>query len=228
MRESSALSTIIIDFDDTLCLSEQACFELENEVLRRMGRSPQSREVHRRTWGMQIEQAMTLRSPGINIDEFWRIMKPAHQEFVQQGHIDQVPQANLATLDTLAARDLQLFILTSRTEAEVIHLLDPAHHLAGRITEIYHADSTTHIKPDPRVFDVLLKRHQLNPATCAYVGDSPSDGVAAKGAGMHFIASFESGIRTTEDFSQTVVDASIHHFTELPMAIETLQTKSTA
>jgi phosphoglycolate phosphatase len=228
MPTSPHLPAIIIDFDDTLCMSEQACFELENEVLRRMGREPQSREIHRKTWGMQIEQAMPIRSPGVDMVKYLQLVQPIHQEFVANGHIDQIPAENLTALDTLAQRGHQLFILTSRTLAEATHLLDPEHHLAGRITEIYHANNTTHIKPDPRVFDVLLEKYNLQTDDCVYVGDSPSDSLAAKGAGMHFVASFESGLRTTSDFNNVVIDAAIYHFTELPEAMQILQTKNAA
>lgn len=228
MISAPALSTIIIDFDDTLCMTEQACFELENEILARMGRDPQPRTVHKETWGMQIDKAMPIRSPGIDMDAFRSISQSVHQEFVADERIDQIPTENLAALDTLARQGYQLFILTSRTEAEAIHLLDPAHHLAGRITEIYHADSTTHIKPDPRVFDTLLSTYGLAAGNCVYIGDSPSDGVAAKGAGMHFIASFESGIRSEEDFSGTVLDATVHHFSEVPSVLERLKSKIAA
>lgn len=225
---SSALSAIIIDFDDTLCMTEEACFELENEVLRRMGRQAQSREVHRQTWGPQLEVAMQTRSPGIDMGEFWRVLDVVRPEFIAAGRFDQVSQASLEALDTLASDGYRLFILTSRVEREVLHLLDPSHHLAGRITEIYHADNTTHIKPDPRAFDALLATHNLSPEECIYVGDSPSDGIAAKGAGMHFIASFESGLRTSDDFADIAIDATISHFTELPAAIKSLQTKIAA
>ena len=223
-----ALSAIIIDFDDTLCMTELACFDLENEALRRMGRPPQSREIHRQTWGPQLEVAMQTRSPGIDMAEFWRVLDIVRPEFISAGRFDQVSESSLETLDVLARGNYQLFILTSRMKSEAAHLLDPAHHLAGRITEIYHADNTGHIKPDPRVFDALLAKYHLPPTTCIYVGDSPSDGIAAKNANMHFIASFESGLRSRDEFKGILVDAAIDRFTDLPAAVQSLQTKNTA
>jgi phosphoglycolate phosphatase len=163
MSKNPALSTVIIDFDDTLCLSEEACFLLENEVLRRRGRSPQSREVHCQTWGMPIEHAIALRSPGIDITTFWRIMQPTHQEFIQSGLIDEISKINLAVLDELLLDGFQLFVLTSRTLAEVTHLIDPHHHLTERITALYHAGTTLYLKPDIRVFDILLADYHSYP-----------------------------------------------------------------
>ena len=46
------------------------------------------------------------------------------------------------------------------------------------------ADEVPDVKPSPLGLLSLCERLRLDPATCVYVGDSPSDGVAAKGAGM--------------------------------------------
>ena len=223
MTTPGIIKTVILDFDDTMYLSEEACFFLENEVLRRMGREPQKRDVHLATWGMQVEAAMHQRSPGIDIADFWKTMNMTHAEFVKDGRIDTLADHTLRTLDELASVGYELFVLTSRTKSEVIHLLDPSHHLSGRVTHIYHADETGHIKPDPRVFDKLFASHDASPETSVYVGDSPSDGHAANGAGMKFIASFEAGIRTLDDFADVQIDATINHFTELPETIKNLR-----
>jgi phosphoglycolate phosphatase-like HAD superfamily hydrolase len=37
------IRAVIVDVDDTLCLTEEASFALENEVLSRMGRPPMPR-----------------------------------------------------------------------------------------------------------------------------------------------------------------------------------------
>ncbi len=217
------INTVILDFDDTLYMSELACFELETEVLAAMGREPMERDIHLSTWGMQLSEAIQLRSPGIDVDAFWNLLGIKQQEFVREGRIDAISDERLEALDQLV-NDMQmrLFILTSRTEQEVSHLLDEKHSLARRVERIYHADNTTHIKPDPRVFDVLLAENHISPKDCVYVGDSPSDAVAAKGAGLKFIASYESGLRSERDFSKAMPDGAILHFTDLPRAIRKL------
>ena len=77
-------------------------------------------------------------------------------------------------------------------------------------------------KPDPRAFDLLLKDHSFDRAECVYVGDSPNDAIAAKQAGMHFIGSVESGVRTEADFEGLLTDVFIAHFTDLPAAVAQL------
>lgn len=43
------IKAVIIDIDDTLCLTEAACYELENQVLLSMGRIPMTRDIHKET-----------------------------------------------------------------------------------------------------------------------------------------------------------------------------------
>lgn len=215
----SKIEAVIIDFDDTLCLTEEACFGLENETLQKMDLPPMSREIHIQTWGQPLYDAIQLRSPGVDADRFWELMPSVHEEFIRNGQIDVVPEANLLTLDRLAKSGKQLMILTSRTKLEMQHLLDPNHHLAGRIGSFYYKDNMKFHKPDPRAFEIIEQEHGLTPDVCAYVGDSPGDAAAAKGAGLHFVASLESGIRTREDFAGYSVDQFIDTFPELYDAI---------
>lgn len=218
-----SLKAIIIDFDDTLTMSEAACFTLENRALEQMGRAPMTREAHKENWGTPIREAIQVRSPGIDPDAYQPIANQIHQKMVQNGEIDIVSEENLACLDQLITDGYQLFILTSRNEAEAAHLMDPTHHLSSRLAHFYYDGNTTHIKPDPRAFDNLLREFTLSPSDCVYVGDSPSDAKAANAAGIQFIACFESGLRGPEDFNGHTIDASINLFTELPEAIKKLR-----
>ncbi len=40
------------------------------------------------------------------------------------------------------------------------------------------------IKPDPRIYRVLIDRYRLNPAECLFIDDTPQNVAAAKGVGM--------------------------------------------
>lgn len=216
------IKAVIIDFDDTLCLTEEACFRLENETLRQMGRKPMTRQIHKSTWGMPLYQAIQLRSPGVDADEFWKRLPAIHEEFIGRGEIDVVTEENLETLDKLAALDKKLMILTSRTEMEIRHLLAPTHALAQRVVAFYHKDNMAYHKPDPRAFEVIERDHGLSGSQCVYVGDSPSDAAAANGAGLHFIANLEGGLRERNSFDDYKVDAFINRFTDVYQAVVAL------
>ncbi|NRQ38804.1 HAD family hydrolase [Nonomuraea sp. NN258] len=214
---------MVIDVDDTLCLTEAVCFELENEVLSRLGRRPMSRAVHLSTWGMPLLDAMRERSPGLDPAAFTAAYRLVLRDYVRAGRLDVIAEENLAALDVLLAEGRRLMLLTSRTEEEMEHLLAPEHALAGRLTAAYHAGNTLFRKPDPRAFDVLLADTGLRPDECVYVGDSPGDAQAANGAGLPFIACMQSGIRQAHDFADHRVDAFIDTFPDLVGAVASLE-----
>lgn len=221
------IKAIILDLDDTLCMTEAACFDMENDVLQRMGRSAMSREVHTATWGRPLFDVILDRSPGINVDAFRRAYEPVIQEYVESGRLDSIPEVNLQALDRLTAIGKQLLILTSRTHTELQHMLEPGHHLSSRVANFYYKDNMQHHKPDPRAFDELLQDNQLKPEEALYVGDSITDVQAAKGAGLHFVASLESGLRTKADFAEQPVDAFIESFPEIVATVQALDAAAT-
>jgi HAD superfamily hydrolase (TIGR01549 family) len=214
------IEAVVVDLDDTLCLTEAACFEMENEILVRMGREPMSRDIHVTTWGKPLHDAILERSPGVDLDEFKKLYAPTINEYTQAGKLDAIPQENLEALDQLIALGKLIMILTSRTHEELQHLLEPDHLLAERVKAFYYRDNMQFHKPDPRAFDELLRDHNLSTANAVYIGDSVSDAVAAKEAGLHFVASIESGLRTRDDFAHLPVDAFIDTF---PQVVEVVQ-----
>lgn len=219
------IEAVVVDVDDTLCLTEAICFELENEVLTALGRAPMPRGVHLATWGEPLLEAMPRRSPGLDIDQFTTAYRPVLRRYVLDGRLDVIAPENLRTLDQLVRAGRRVILLTSRTEAEVEHMLAPDHVLAELVEAVYHAGNTRFGKPDPRAFDELLAATGLSPEQCVYVGDSPGDAQAAGGAGLHFIACLQSGIRKPEHFDARHVSTYIQTFPELTDAVERLDTR---
>lgn len=217
------IKAIVIDVDDTLCLTEAASFELENTALVRMGREPMPRSIHQETWGQPLFDAITTRSPGVDVEAFKTAYHPAIEESIADGRFDIIPQQNYDALDDLIAQGKLIILLTSRTHGELKHMLAPDHLLASRVKAFYYRDNMQFHKPDPRAFDLLLSEHNLQPEECVYVGDSPSDAVAANGAGLYFVASLESGIRQRQDFKDLHVDAFIDRFSEVTAAVKAIE-----
>ncbi|WP_433282401.1 HAD family hydrolase [Micromonospora sp. CA-244673] len=206
---------MIVDVDDTLCLTQAASFALENEVLAEMGRPPMPRHVHLSTWGEPLLDAMPKRSPGLDLPRFSALHRRALERHVADGRLDLIPLENLRALDEFVRHGRAVFLLTSRTEDEVRHMLEAGHVLAERVSGIYHAGNTRFRKPDPRAFDELLAATGIPPRECVYVGDSPGDALAAGGAGIHFVGCLQSGVRKPADFDSRYVDAFIDAFSDL-------------
>ncbi len=218
------IEAVVIDVDDTLCLTEVAWFNLENEALQRMGRPHMDRSVHLSTWGQVTFDAIQKRSPGIDVEEFKAVYQPIISEHIKDGRLDTIPPVNYESIDRLIELGKKIMLLTSRTRDELRHMLASDHLLASRIEAFYHKDNIRYHKPDPRAFDELLKQHNLKPEQCVYVGDSPGDAAASNQAGLSFIASLESGIRQRDDFAGYRVSAFINHFPEIVDAVISLET----
>jgi phosphoglycolate phosphatase len=215
------IKLVIIDFDDTLCMTEEACFQLENEVASKMGFPTMTRDSHKKNWGKPLETAILERIPGINSDNFMSILTALLPSYVKKGKLDIITQNNLLTLDNLLRNGFLLAILTSRTRSEVKHLINKNHPLQSYIHSFYYKENSFFRKPDPRVFQKILKKFHIKPPEAVYVGDTLSDEVCAKDAELYFIASLESGLKSKTDFDRRV-DYFINKFSELPKALEYL------
>jgi phosphoglycolate phosphatase len=216
------IRAVIVDVDDTLCLTQTASFALENEVLAQMGRPSMPLSLHLATWGEPLMDAIPRRSPGLDVEHFSALYHRTLQQHIAEGRLDVIPPENLHALDEFVRQGRGVFLLTSRTEDEVRHMLAPDHVLAERVSGIYHAGNTQFRKPDPRAFDELLSTTAIPPGECVYVGDSPGDAVAAGGAGMHFIACLQSRVRTPADFDLRHVNAFVDTFPEIVEAVRRL------
>ena len=200
------IKLVLLDFDDTLCLSEEFCFHFENEVAKTMGFSPMSREIHKSTWGQHLQDSIEERIPGINADEFMKRFEKLVPQAIKDGTFDMVPQPNLDVLEKLKEEGMKIAIITSRSLIEVKTVMDVAHPLSSKIDKFYHRDNLDHMKPDPRVFNKAMYEFDVMPIECVYAGDTLKDGFAAKNAGMDFIAVLESGLVPKYAFKNANID----------------------
>lgn len=195
---------------------------MENEVLRRMGRPPMPRSVHKATWGRSLWEAIPDRSPGIDVAAYRRQYPPVIAEYVRTGRLDTIPEENYAALQILKKQGKQLTILTSRSHEEAGHLMADGHRLNHHVVKFYYRDTMQFHKPDPRAFTEVLRDCRVAPNEAVYVGDSVSDAQASLTAGLHFIASLESGLRRKQDFKGYNVSAFIRRFPEVVAAVNGL------
>lgn len=206
------IKLVLLDFDDTLCLSEELCFHFENEIAKTMGFKPMSREVHKSTWGQHLSESITDRIPGINAAEFMKRFEKLVPKAITEKRFDTVPPQNLEVLKKLKEEGKKIAIITSRSLIEVKAIMDTSHPLSGKIDRFYHKDNVEHMKPDPRVFNKALYEFDVMPIECVYVGDTLKDGFAANNSGMDFIAVLESGLVPRESFKN--VNIKVDYFAE--------------
>ncbi len=219
------IKLVIFDFDDTLCMTEAGCFEMENAIAKQLGLPEVDRDKHRQTWGIPLQKALPKRFPGVNVDLFMGKLENAVPRFAGEGIIDAVPLKNLQMLDDLKRAGISAAVLTSRMKFECEHLLAPDGPLDGRIERFYFKEAYQGFKPDPIVFSGVLKDFDVLPCEAAYIGDSPADAVCAKGAGLYFIACLESGLRTVKSFKPQEVDDVVHDLLETIDSIRRIESK---
>jgi pyrophosphatase PpaX len=82
-------------------------------------------------------------------------------------------------------RRLGVVTAKRRATAELAFARVPISHL---FETVVGGDETEKHKPDPEPLLLAAERMGIDPATAAYVGDSPFDMRAAKAAGMHAVA----------------------------------------
>lgn len=61
------------------------------------------------------------------------------------------------------------------------------HHLTSKFSIAYGADDVPAAKPNPDGLLAICQQLELEPENCVYIGDSPSDGRAARSCNMHSI-----------------------------------------
>lgn len=214
------IKLVLVDFDDTLCMTEEACFHLENEIAKQLGFPPMDRKAHQSNWGKALKDAIVERIPGIDSDAFMKLFPAVSKKYVDQGTFDQVSQENLDILIKLQETGHKVVIQTSRQGYEVGHLIAPESPIMKIVDGFFYQDRYVYKKPDPRVFHLPERVFNVDFAEMVYVGDAFMDVQWCRAGGVHFIASLESGLRTKADFEKLGAKWFINKFTELPDRIK--------
>lgn len=217
----SQVKVVALDFDDTLCLTQKACFRLENMAAQAIRMPPMSEATHLATWGKPMTKVLQIRFPGVDEQAFMRSYETCLLQANKDGWYDAIPQKNYQALDELKSQGFRLAVLSSRSQKEIQHLMEASHPLVAYIDSFYHLDNCTFHKPDGRVFESLLKDFSVSQDQVVYVGDSVSDAQASEQAGVAFVATLESGLRRKEDFKGLSVAAWIDDFSKLTSLGET-------
>jgi hypothetical protein len=96
----AVVRAVVLDVDDTLVQTEAACFEIENQVLHRLGRAPIPRRLHLDTWGQPLRAATEIRSPGVDVAAFLDAFGTTFGEYLAAGLVDVVPAESTRRLPT--------------------------------------------------------------------------------------------------------------------------------
>ncbi len=87
-------------------------------------------------------------------------------------------------LRELAASGLRLLALTNWSAESFPHALE-TYPVLGHFEGIVVSGAERLIKPDPRIFHVLIERHRVDPTTAVFIDDSAANVAAAEALGFH-------------------------------------------
>jgi pyrophosphatase PpaX len=133
--------------------------------------------------------------------------EPLHDELVCCEGVDDV-------LVRLKDEGRRLGIVSAKRRA-TIELAFAKIPLAHLFDVVVGGDETTRHKPQPEPLLLAAERLGVDPADCAYVGDSPFDIRAAQAADMHAVAVSWGGIHPRERLEREEPDAIVDTAEEL-------------
>jgi phosphoglycolate phosphatase len=125
----------------------------------------------------------------------------------------------IGLLEHLSMKEHLSLGVLSNASGCYVHNVIRHHQLQGTFKTSYGADNVPDAKPQPDGLNVMLLDFQVQASNCIYVGDSPTDGMAASGARMYSIG-VTWGNNAHGDL-EAHFDEIVSTITELQLAIDT-------
>ena len=105
--------------------------------------------------------------------------------------------ATIALLQELKQRGTPLFALTNWS-AETFRSQRERFLFLKDFEGIVVSGEEGYIKPDPRLFQILLDRYQIDPAAAVFIDDDPKNARSASALGIHGIHFTDASVLRTE------------------------------
>jgi pyrophosphatase PpaX len=202
---------VLFDLDGTVVDSGAIILASMRHATREvLGRDIEDAELMQAVGGPGLEAQMAVFAPE-RVDELVRVYR-AHNEPLHDGLEACAGMEEVLVQLHDEGRRLGIVTAKRRLTAELAF----ERVLLGHLFEtIVAGDETERHKPDPEPLLLAAERMQIDPATAAYVGDSPFDIRAAKNAGMHAIAVTWGRIHDRERLEHEEPDAIVDTAEEL-------------
>jgi phosphoglycolate phosphatase len=181
------LTTVIFDFDGTLASSLEgihACFQ---EALASCGYSRPSLAEVRRTVGLTLDESVRILTNGrCDGAELGEVVDCYRALYTKKGRAMATlfPGAK-ETLTAVREMGIRIVLVSNKSHKGLCHM---AEHLGidASVNMMLGVDETSFRKPDPRLFtEVIAPRlREPQPGRVLMVGDTESDLLFAKGAGL--------------------------------------------
>ncbi|MFQ6055703.1 MAG: HAD family hydrolase [Methanosarcinales archaeon] len=178
------IKAILLDLDGTLVDTSELIINSLKQTLSIFGKEVALEELRSKS-KQSPSQILKYYLPNIKYNEskekYWRFYKESFNSQIKafSGVVDVVKE--------LADRGYKLGIVTSLASYYAKKALEVT-GLSENIEVVVAYQDTTKHKPDPEPIKEAIKRLQVNPIQTLYVGDSQSDIIAGKRAGVYTAA----------------------------------------
>jgi pyrophosphatase PpaX len=203
---------VLFDLDGTVIDSGAIILSSMRYATREvLGTEHTDEELMQAVGGPGLEAQLAVFGGPDRVDELVRVYRahnePLHDTLEACAGMEDV-------LVRLHAEGRRLGVVTAkrRSTAELAFARIPVAHL---FETVVGGDETAKHKPDPEPLLLAAERLGIDPATAAYVGDSPFDVRAAKAAGMFAIAVTWGRIHDRERLEGEEPDAIVNTAEEL-------------
>jgi pyrophosphatase PpaX len=202
---------VLFDLDGTVIDSGAIILaSMRHAVKEVLGAEPPDELLMAAVGGPGLEAQMHALDPD-RVEELVTVYRahnePLHDELMCCTGIDDL-------LVRLKDEGRRLGIVTAKRRATV-ELAFNVLPLRELFETVVGGDETKEHKPDPAPLLLAAERMGVDPATCAYVGDSPFDVRAAKAAEMYAIAVTWGGIHDREKLERENPEAIVDNAEEL-------------
>jgi len=172
-------AAVLFDLDGVLIDSGEAWHRVVSRGLYEWGYAPISRTAFRATFGQGVDADQRQLFPGQTIDQIRALYERAFADEIAA--ITLLPGA-IEVLDELGRCGLLRAVVTN-TPVELARRVLSAKGLDSRLEAVAAAGEAAE-KPAPDLVLLALERLSVKPEQALYVGDSDSDLLAARAAGV--------------------------------------------
>jgi HAD superfamily hydrolase (TIGR01549 family) len=211
------IQAVIFDLDDTLVKTHVVKWAQHKAIAKdRFGRELTEARL-REHWGKPFETLISaLHQDEDTIENLLKLYAATTDDFPKE-----IQRDSMGTIRALLERGIQLGVVTATTKDFVLKDMKRLDFPLEEFFCIQAADDTEFHKPDPRVFDPILRKLQemgIEKEGTVYVGDALTDFYAARDAGLDFIA-VTTGLNSAEEFKAIGVSKVLSSLGELPAII---------
>jgi phosphoglycolate phosphatase len=214
---NSMIKAVLFDLDDTLIKTSETKYEALKCAANHFYRLELTTEMIHTHWGKPYKQFM--KDLFGEIDTVESII---NNYYSIRGKFPSPAYESAVSVVEELSNSYFVGLVTATTKQLVKDDLASAGFKMSSFSYIQTSEKTTVHKPNPSVFKpilIILSEKNISPAEIVYVGDSPADCKAARGAGFHFIG-LVNRTSKKEDFEDSI--HTITHFSQLPKMIQSI------